>query len=164
MASAAIYLVPARPSWNMRHTPIDFVVTAAFLGTLLVVELGALPQHFFVAMPLALTALPYWLLPLFADVAAVAWLANQAVRLYRIRSSKVFELRASFSLLSSNMLRGHYIASFAFVALSAGMGALGHSLLALCFGFAGVLLARYLFFVSVVPLNMGLTFVRTRHA
>jgi formate dehydrogenase iron-sulfur subunit len=164
VASAAIYLVPARPSWNMRHTPIDFVVTAAFLGTLLVVELGALPQHFFVAMPLALTALPYWLLPLFADVAAAAWLANQAVRLYRIRSSKVFELRASFSLLSSNMLRGHYIASFAFVALSAGMGALGHSLLALCFGFAGVLLARYLFFVSVVPLNMGLTFVRTRHA
>jgi len=28
----------------------------------------------------------------------------------------------------------------------------------------GVLLARYLFFVSVVPLKMGLTFLQGRHA
>jgi len=41
---------------------------------------------------------------------------------------------------------------------------MGQPLLALACGWAGVLLARYLFFVSVVPLNMGLTFIRTRHA
>ena len=42
--------------------------------------------------------------------------------------------------------------------------ATSHPLLALAIGWAGVLLARYLFFVSVVPLNMALTFVRTRAA
>ena len=34
LASAYIYLVPARPSWNMRHTPLDFILTGAFLGSL----------------------------------------------------------------------------------------------------------------------------------
>jgi hypothetical protein len=42
--------------------------------------------------------------------------------------------------------------------------AFGHPLLALAVGWVGTLLARYLFFVSVVPLNMALTFVRTRSA
>ena len=40
----------------------------------------------------------------------------------------------------------------------------GYPILALAATFAAVLTARYLFFVSVVPLNMALTFVRSAHA
>ena len=32
VASSCIYLVPARPAWNMVHTPISFLLTAAILG------------------------------------------------------------------------------------------------------------------------------------
>ena len=35
IASSFIYLVPARPSWNMVHTPIDFLLSAALIGTTL---------------------------------------------------------------------------------------------------------------------------------
>ena len=35
VASSFIYLVPARPSWNMVHTPIDFLLSAALIGTTL---------------------------------------------------------------------------------------------------------------------------------
>ncbi len=33
LASAYIYLVPARPAWNTPHTPIDFILSAAVLGS-----------------------------------------------------------------------------------------------------------------------------------
>ena len=32
LASAYIYLVPARPAWNMLHTPVDFLLSSALLG------------------------------------------------------------------------------------------------------------------------------------
>src|SRR6185312_2266171 len=35
IASAFIYLVPARPAWNMIHTPIDFLLSAAMIGSTL---------------------------------------------------------------------------------------------------------------------------------
>ncbi|MGI4829717.1 MAG: DmsC/YnfH family molybdoenzyme membrane anchor subunit, partial [Janthinobacterium lividum] len=41
VASAMIYLVQARPSWNLKHTPVDFVVTAAMLGGLLTAAFNA---------------------------------------------------------------------------------------------------------------------------
>ena len=33
IASSCIYLVPARPAWNMIHTPVSFLLTAAILGS-----------------------------------------------------------------------------------------------------------------------------------
>jgi len=33
-ASAAIYLVPARPAWNSPHTVAEFLLSAAILGPL----------------------------------------------------------------------------------------------------------------------------------
>jgi DMSO reductase iron-sulfur subunit len=167
LASAYIYLVPARPSWNMRHTPIDFVLTGAFLGSLLAAVLCDLPQALISKTLLAEppSALPAGQLPtLLADAFALAWLLNQGVRLYRLHGSALFEARATFSLLSSELLRPRATASFVLVPLSVLILAFGHPLLALAVGWVGTLLARYLFFVSVVPLNMALTFVRTRSA
>ncbi len=167
LASAYIYLVPARPSWNMQHTPVDFVLTAALLGSLFAAVLCNLPQAL-----VARTSLPEnpstliagWLPTFFAGISALGWMLNQALRIYRLQSSKLFEARAAFSLLSSDLLRPRTIASFVFVALSVVLIASGHPVFALVLGWAGALLARYLFFVSVVPLNMALTFVRTRAA
>ena len=167
LASAYIYLVPARPSWNMRHTPIDFVLTGAFLGSLLAAILCDLPQALISKTLLAEppSALPAGQLPtLLAGAFALAWLLNQGVRLYRLRGSTLFEARATFSLLTSELLRPRATASFVLVPLSVLILAFGHPLLALAVGWVGTLLARYLFFVSVVPLNMALTFVRTRSA
>ncbi len=148
MASAAIYIVKARPSWNTWHTPADFLLTAGLLGTLLAAGLGEARYEVRGA----------------AVVFAVIWLANQTVRLARLRGSKVFESRASFSLLTGVAMRAQVVGSLALVAISAGMVALGLPPAALLCGVVGVLLARYLFFVSVVPMNMALTFVRGRTA
>ena len=167
LASAYIYLVPARPSWNMRHTPVDFVLTGTFLGALLAAVLCELPQVFLSSTPFAEQPSPLvagWLATLLAAASALAWLLNQGLRLYRLRSSKLFEARATFSLLSGAMLRRRATASFVLVPLSVLILASGHPLPALAVGWAAALLARYLFFVSVVPLNMALTFVRTRSA
>jgi formate dehydrogenase iron-sulfur subunit len=76
----------------------------------------------------------------------------------------LFEARATFSLLFSEALRRRATASFILVPLSVLILASGHPLPAFAVGWIGVLLARYLFFVSVVPLNMALTFVRSRSA
>jgi DMSO reductase iron-sulfur subunit len=167
LASAYIYLVPARPSWNMHHTPIDFVLTGAFLGSLLAAVVCKLPQS--LTSKTMLAELPADRLAghiptLLACAFALAWLLNQVARLYRLRGSSLFEARATFSLLSSELLRPRATASFVLVPLSVLTLAFGYPLPALAIGWAGTLLARYLFFVSVVPLNMALTFVRTRSA
>lgn len=167
LAGACIYLVPARPSWNMLHTPVDFVLSGAFLGSLLAAVLCNLPQSLLTHTPLAEHPAAFvagWLPVLLAGASALAWLINQGIRLYRLRSSNLFEARATFSLLSSELLQRRATASFVLVPLGVLVLASGHPLLAVAMGWAGVLLARYLFFVSVVPLNMALTFVRARSA
>src|SRR5665213_1125292 len=40
IASAFIYLVPARPAWNMVHTPIDFILSSLLIGTTLPITLN----------------------------------------------------------------------------------------------------------------------------
>ncbi len=167
LASAYIYLVPARPSWNMLHTPVDFVLSGAFLGCLLAAVLCDLPpvplRHLqFAPQPSAFVSAG--LLSLLAGIFALAWAANQAIRLYRLRGSTLFEARASFSLLCSDLLRQRVTASALLLPFSCVMLLAGHPFFALAAGWLGLLLARYLFFVSVVPLNMALTFVRTRSA
>jgi DMSO reductase iron-sulfur subunit len=165
LASAAIYLVRARPAWNTVHTPIDFVLTAALLGSLLgvLLEEGSrllpVPSAFRIA-PDAFYRPSYgaWLVA----IATAAWLVNQGVRALRLKDSGVFESRATFSLLAGQSFRPHLIGGIALALVSALGEAAGHALLAMVCGFASVLLARYLFFVSVVPLNMALTFVRNR--
>jgi len=168
LASACIYLVPARPSWNMLHTPVDFLLSAGVLGAFLAAALRALPA--FVALPAPLRDTPVTVLSGgtgFAGVAVVAsllWVLNHAVRMVRLRRSCLFEARASHALLASEPLRTRNIISF--VVMSAGVLLLfaGYPVLGIVGAWAAVLLARYLFFVSVVPLSVAMTFIRSRAA
>lgn len=164
IASAYIYLVPARPSWNMLHTPADFVLSCGMIGLALaaaleqlagwlvgpMTRLGMHVQHTPIQLPVPV-ALAFSML----------WIANVAWKTLRMRNSKLFELRASY-----NLLRGQGMKPF--LALSVAAALAGAMLLAIPLPVAALLstvlavaLGRHLFFVSVVPLNMGLTYVRS---
>lgn len=147
-SSAFIYLVPARPSWNMVHTPLDFLLSAAMIGSALTTLFAAITSIN------TTSQLQLWL----SLATTLLWIANQTIRLLRLHRSRLFERRASASLLNLPGQRAALIFSFtlaAFVPICAWNG----SALAACLSALGaVLLGRYLFFVSVVPLNMALTF------
>jgi DMSO reductase iron-sulfur subunit len=164
LASAYIYLVPARPAWNTPHTPTDFIFSAAVLGSAAApVLIGATTSihtiHAFTAPP---STLSFPLLPLI--LFSVLWGLNLIVRTIRLHHASVYERRAAASLLNTPELRGIFLVSFAFIGLAILLSLAGMSTLALPAALAGVISARYLFFVSVVPLNMALTFVRSVHA
>lgn len=150
VASAFIYLVPARPSWNMVHTPIDFILSAALLGSVFP-TLVATSVH-----ASALGRLHIW--PCL--IAASLWIANQAVRCIRLQRSTIFEHRAAAALLNLSPQRTCLITSFLLAAAVPLFASIGDTAIACLAAFGAVLLARYLFFVSVVPLNMALTFTR----
>ena len=166
LASACIYLVPARPSWNMLHTPVDFFLTASFLGTLFTNVLSAFERMRFLPASvrgIAAQANDNTTLVL-AIGFATAWVLNRALRIVRLRRSPLFEARASHSLLASEQLRTWNALSFALAPVSLLILAGGHPAPAFLAGATAAVLARYLFFVSVVPLNMGMTFIRARAA
>jgi len=162
IASAYIYLVPARPAWNMAHTPIDFVLSGLLIGSTLPVTLNSIAatlSRLALLQPLHLAATaryPHWL----PGLAAAAWVANQTVRLVRLHHSRLFEDRAAAALMNTQDLRPAVIASFALPAAAGLLPLCGAFTFATLAAFAAVILARYLFFVSVVPLNMALTFTR----
>ena len=166
LASAYIYLVPARPAWNMIHTPADFLLSAAVLGSaaapLLLRATAALHGlsflHFITTSKPSV--FPIW--PLV--VACTLWMLNQIFRTVRLHRSALYERRASASLLNSYELRGTFLVSFAFAGLAVVLILADLPFLSLPAAFVAVLSSRYLFFVSVVPLNMALTFVRSVHA
>jgi DMSO reductase anchor subunit len=167
LASAYIYLVPARPAWNTPHTPVDFLLSSALLGSaaapLLVAittTLRAIPQLHTFVLPAAVPSFPLW--PVI--VSSTLWMLNHIIRTVRLHHAPVYERRATASLLNTQNLRGVFLVSFAFVGLAILFSLAGMPVLALPTALAGVISARYLFFVSVVPLNMALTFVRVVHA
>jgi len=167
-ASASIYLVKARPSWNMVHTPLDFFLSSALVGipllsvlarpALIITEL--LRRHGLeVARP------HFTLYPRLLAITACLWIVNQLVRVARLRVSAIFEHRASFHHLRGEQLWWCVALSWicalqAILFLFAPLHWM--ALLSLLAATAAVLLNRYLFFVSVVPLSMGLTFIRDR--
>ncbi|MBS1798721.1 MAG: dimethyl sulfoxide reductase anchor subunit [Acidobacteria bacterium] len=166
LASARIYLVPARPAWNMQHTPIDFLLSSAVLGCAAAPVLNQI-------------TLAIHRLPLFNSTSSISefreasiwpliltsglWMANQIVRAIGLYKSGIYERRASAALLNTHSLRGTFLVGFAFIGLAVLMMLVGQPIFALSAAFAGVVTSRYLFFVSVVPLNMALTFVRQVH-
>ncbi len=169
VASACIYLIPARPSWNMVHTPVDFLFSAALMGvplpfvleqvTVLIHRLA--PVHRFVPVVPALDATYAGVL---GACTAGVWLINLGIKVLRLKRSAIFEEQASYTLLQTRSMQPALIAAFVCVGL-AGLLLLSHAFTAgLIFAAAGVLLSRYLFFVSVVPLNMALTYVRRQAA
>ena len=159
IASAFIYLVPARPSWNMVHTPIDFLFSAALIGCALPPLLEKTALLFMSARatpPTDAHIYPVW--P--ALLSTALWIVNNTIRLIRLNRSQSFEKRASAVLLNTEKFRAVLIASMALALISAVSAIAGSYMVAFITSTGAVLCARYLFFVSVVPLNMALTFAR----
>jgi DMSO reductase iron-sulfur subunit len=141
-ASARIDLVPGRPAWNSGHTIAEFFLTAATLGPLLLSAIGVRPD----------------LLPIVAAAAAIAQIVNQVWKFLRLIRSEDFEEQASARLLSSDLAR-LFLLRLALLAFGgAALPLTGYALLGFAAAFAGEILGRYLFFVSVVPKNMAMTF------
>jgi DMSO reductase iron-sulfur subunit len=148
IASAFIYLVPARPAWNMKHTIADFFLTSAFLGSLLGATAGADSRRG---------------LLLAAATAAAAQMLNQAIRFLGLTSSDLFERKASAQLLSTVLAvkvlgRGALLLFGGLVVPLLFPSAWG-AVAALALALAGEILGRYLFFVSVVPKNMAASYL-----
>jgi formate dehydrogenase iron-sulfur subunit len=166
VTSAFIYLVPARPAWNTHHTPIDFLLSSALLGSaaapILIsatASLRTLPALQSLVPPSFTPSFPLWPLVL----SSLLWTVNHIARTIRLHHSVVYERRAATSLLNTQPLRGTFLVSFAFIGLAILLSLAGLPVFALPAALAGVVSARYLFFVAVVPLNMALTFVRSVH-
>ena len=163
ICSAYIYLVPARPAWNMIHTPLDFLVTTALLGSLLASVLQV-ASDWVASLACAHSFCfphPSVRSPIYAVLlSATLWFLNQVVRRIRLSFSRLFERRASASLLATESLQAILLVSLALVALTAFFAFARFDAVACITATMAVLLTRYLFFVSVVPLNMALTFVR----
>jgi DMSO reductase iron-sulfur subunit len=163
LASAYIYRVRARPAWNMVHTPIDFLLSCGLLGAALCSAMSDTANALLSEMQrhgLSITATQ----PrghILADAAIViAWIGNQGVRLLRLRASANFESRASFNLLRGERLWWRVALSWMSAAATLLFLAAPLPWMAVLTALSAVLLNRYLFFVSVVPLSMGLTFLR----
>jgi DMSO reductase anchor subunit len=139
-SSAFIYLVPARPAWNSKHTVSEFFLTAAILGSLF----GSITT--------------------IAATAAGLQLLNQAVKFLWLTRSDEFELRASARLLSHD-LHTAFLLRFALL-ITGGivLPLTGWPVLALAIATAGEMLGRYLFFVSVVPRNIAASFFSRKAA
>jgi Fe-S-cluster-containing dehydrogenase component/DMSO reductase anchor subunit len=142
-ASACIYRVASRPSWNTPLTLVQFLATAAVLGPAFAAAIGAGDPRrlaFAIAAGAALQAL----------VIAVGFL--------RLIASDAIELRGTARLLSTTLappfvVRGALLVGGGIVlplALPTWAG-LEASLVLLL---AGEIAGRYLFFVSVVPKHM----------
>jgi DMSO reductase iron-sulfur subunit len=149
-ASAFIYLVPARPSWNTRFTISDFFLTASVLGPLFAVAIGATRGRFVV---------------LVGVIAALAQLLNQMLRFLWLIASDSFELHASARLLSTTLaktllLRGALLIAGGIVLPLSGSGLARFAALAVAFG--GEIAGRYLFYVSVVPKNIAAPYLATQ--
>jgi formate dehydrogenase iron-sulfur subunit len=142
-ASAFIYRVPARPSWNTKFTIFDFFLTAALLGPLFAVAIGAGRGR---------------LLTLIGVVAASAQLLNQTLRFLWLIASDSFELQASARLLSTTLaktllLRGALLIAGGIVLPLSGVGLARFA--AFVLALSGEIVGRYLFYVSVVPKNIA---------
>ena len=162
LASAYIYLVPARPSWNMVHTPLDFLLSAALLGVVLQAAMQEpglwmteIMRGFGIRATYSVMHRSAW--P--AVFIALAWILNQAIKVFRLRGSRSFERHAAYNHLRGEALWWVVGLSWMACGVSSIFMAAPLPYLALAASLAAVSMGRYLFFVSVVPMSMGLTFI-----
>jgi len=147
MCSARIYIVRARPAWFSAYTIAEFFATALLLGPL-----------FARAMQVANAPWVMWA----AVAGGAVQLITQTVKFLWLSRSEEFELRASALLLSGRLYRPFLIRLA--ILIVAGIvlplvatGAAAH-IATLLLALAGEWLGRWLFFVSVVPKNLGAAF------
>ena len=166
-ASACIYRVPSRPSWNTPYTLLQFNLTAGILGPLFAAVVGGGDFRWVAAGAAMMAGAQFVLL---------------ALALFRCVSSDSLELRGTARLLSTVLarpllVRGVLLALGAIVLpLLAGeagrdvapaafdfaqVGDAGHYVLplALVLAVAGEILGRYLFFVSAVPKHLATPYI-----
>lgn len=146
-ASAYIYLVPARPSWNNKFTIADFFLTGALLGPLFAANIGVGNQR-----PLMLITV----------AVAATQLLNQALKFLWLTASDSFELQASARLLSTTLARQLLLRGALLLAGGIALPLVGSrpaSIVALLLAFAGEIVSRYLFYVSVVPKNIAASYL-----
>ena len=150
-ASACIYRVPSRPSWNTSFTLVQFNLTAGVLGPLFAAAVGIGDRR---------------LLALTAAVMAGAQVVLLALRFFRCIASDSLELRGTARLLSTVLarkfvLRGVLLGAGAIVVPLAAASDAGMLVFAaaLTLALVGEILGRYLFFVSVVPKHLAAPYV-----
>ena len=151
-ASACIYLVPARPSWNTKFTVADFFLTASLLGPLFAAAIGAASGRMLTVLEVA---------------AASAQLLNQTLRFLWLTASDCFEHQASARLLSTTLVKTFLLRGALLIAggIAVPLSGLPFSRFgALLMAFAGEILGRYLFYVSVVPKTIAAPYLATQEA
>lgn len=161
LASAFVYLVKSRPSWNMLHTPLDFLISCGLLGGALV-NIAGRPAGFVERLLSADRVHAAITLPHPARLIAVCsllWCMNHIAKTFRLRRATLFELRSSYNLLRSDGLFWKFALSLLCAAATTVFSTTVLPWLAVVTAVAAVAIGRYLFFVSVVPLKMGLTFL-----
>jgi len=145
LCSAKLYMVPARPSWNMRYTLAEFYSTALLLGAIFVRVMS--PDQEWVG----------WA----AVAGAAVQLLTQALKFLSMSQSDTFELRAS-SLLLSGIARRQLLVRLGILVALIVLPLITFSLAAnaavLFLAVAGEILGRWLFFVTVVPKNIAAAF------
>jgi Fe-S-cluster-containing dehydrogenase component/DMSO reductase anchor subunit len=146
-SSAKIYMVPARPAWNMPFTLSDFFLTAAVLGPRLVLAAGLGDGKWIVGIAIA---------------ASAAQLANSFARLIKMSRSAVHEMNAS-ARLTTGPLRPALVGRLVCMALALALVAVS-PIPAFLFALAAETLGRYLFFASVVPKSMASTYLTPKEA
>ncbi len=140
--SARIYMVAARPAWNLGATLAGFYLTCAVLGPRVALASGA-----------AATA---WLYAA-AAMASAAQEIQHAIRLRSMRGSAVMELRESARLLDGALRApGLLRIALAVVALVSLPFA---PAISLAFALAAEIAGRWLFFTGVVPKSVASTFL-----
>ena len=143
-ASACIYRVPSRPSWNTPFTLVGFNLTAATLGPLFAAAVG--------------TGESRWL-AVGAATMAGAQAMILAFRFFRLNAADTVELQSSARLLAttlaSRLLTRGTLLVLGAVALPLFTANPIVLWVAFALTLAGEMLGRYLFFVSVVPKHMA---------
>jgi len=137
VASAYIYMVPARPAWNSKRTLVEFALTGTVLGLFTAAACGSAEMR------------------MWASGAALAQALALVTKVISMRRAYEFELKQSARLLE-RPLRKHLAWRLGLLLLVAVPFV--PAWIALPVAIGGEVLGRYLFFVSVVPRNMALTF------
>ena len=140
-ASARLYLVPGRPAWNSPLTVLDFLATT-FLGCTasMIARGSAAPPGLF----------------LWITVGGVC--AVSACKLAWLAQSRMHELHGSWQLLSTVLFTKTFLRFLLLVCGAALMTETAQHWLQIaggCLIVIGEFIARYLFFVSVVPTNVA---------
>ncbi len=170
-ASAKIYMVPARPSWNTLRTPLRFFLTGFILGPLFSLVVYGLYLAF-LGEDITRNGLgPVLGLLGISAFAGFSQLLVLFARLFQVNEGKNPELYDS-ALLMTRRFRVHFLVRIGLLALNSFIlpffylsSFLTHDAVSgkSTFVFAGIsflialvseFLGRYLFFVTVVPKNM----------